>query len=90
MEYIRPQNMKDALKLMKRWRNRAEIVAGGTNVVPDLRARAIQPEILIDLSHLKTLSYIKEEKHRGPNWSVYHPFGDRLFEDHSETCIGSV
>jgi len=64
MEYVRPQNMKQALQMMERWKRRAEVVAGGTNVIPDLRARAIQPEVLIDLSRLKNLSYIKEEKER--------------------------
>lgn len=32
--------------------------------MPDLRAKAIQPQILIDIGSLKNLSYIKEEKQR--------------------------
>jgi len=47
---------------MKRWKKKATLIAGGTNVIPDLRARAIRPEVLIDISHLKGLSYIKEDK----------------------------
>lgn len=64
MEYLRPQGTRQALQMMERWGGRAEVVAGGTNVIPDLRAKAIQPEALIDLSRLKNLSYIKEEKER--------------------------
>ena len=37
---------------------------GGTNVIPGIRAKTLKPEILIDVSHLKNLSYIKEEKKR--------------------------
>lgn len=50
--------------MMAHFQGRAKVVAGGTNVVPDLRAKAIQPEVLIDLSRLRNLSYIKEEKER--------------------------
>jgi hypothetical protein len=38
------------------------LIAGGTNVIPDMRAKALKPDALIDISHLKGLSYIKEDK----------------------------
>lgn len=38
------------------------MVAGGTNVIPDMRARVLKSDVLIDLSRLKSLAYIKEEK----------------------------
>ncbi len=47
---------------MKQWKKKAILIAGGTNVIPDLRARAIRPQVLIDISQLKGLSYIKEDK----------------------------
>ncbi len=62
MEYIRPHNMKEALQVKKRWGNRSKVIAGGTNVLPDIRAKALQAQALVDLSNLKNLSYIKEEK----------------------------
>jgi carbon-monoxide dehydrogenase medium subunit len=45
-------------------KGKATLIAGGTNLLPDLRARKIQPQVLIDLSHLKDLSYVKEDKGR--------------------------
>jgi carbon-monoxide dehydrogenase medium subunit len=45
-------------------KGKATLIAGGTNVIPNLRARAIQPQVLIDISHFKSLSYVKEEKKR--------------------------
>jgi len=62
MEYLAPNSLKDALILLKKWRSRGELIAGGTNVIPAMRAKAIKPQILIDLSHLKNLSYIREEE----------------------------
>ncbi len=64
MEYLAPNNLRDALILLKKWRSRGELIAGGTNVVSDIRAKVSRREVLIDLSHLKNLSYIKDEKKR--------------------------
>jgi CO/xanthine dehydrogenase FAD-binding subunit len=62
MDYIRLRNSKETLKMMKKWMGRATLIAGGTNVIPDMRAKVATPDVLIDLSHLKSLSYVKEEK----------------------------
>jgi carbon-monoxide dehydrogenase medium subunit len=62
MEFLQPQNIKEALQIMKRWKGRGTLIAGGTNVIPDVRAKVIKPAVLIDLSQLKSLSYIKEDK----------------------------
>jgi carbon-monoxide dehydrogenase medium subunit len=64
MEYFIPKTLADALKITSRWKGKARVIAGGTNVIPDLRARDLKPNTLIDISHLKNLSYIKEEKKR--------------------------
>jgi carbon-monoxide dehydrogenase medium subunit len=62
MEYFVPRTVSEALVFMRKWKKKATLIAGGTNVIPDLRARAIRPEVLIDISHLKGLSYIREDK----------------------------
>jgi len=64
MEYLAPKSKAEALAIVSKWKEKGRLVAGGTNVVPDLRAKANQPEALIDISHLRNLSYIKEEKRR--------------------------
>lgn len=64
MEYIAPNSLQEITKLLKRLKGKGKLIAGGTNVIPDLRARKIQPQVLIDLSHLKDMSYIKEDKGR--------------------------
>ena len=64
MEYFAPETLFETLSLKKKWKGRGRIVAGCTNVIPDMRAKALKPEVLIDISHLKGLYYIKEEKKR--------------------------
>ncbi len=60
MEYLAPKTLSEALVLIRRWRINGKLVAGGTNVLPDMRAN-IRPRALVDLSHLKNLSFVKEK-----------------------------
>lgn len=64
MEYIRPKNLKEALQTLKHGKGRAKLIAGGTNVIPDMRAKVLDSVVLVDIGHLRTLSYIKEGKGR--------------------------
>lgn len=64
MDYLAPKTLNETLILLRNWRDKATLVAGGTNVIPDLRGRSIRPEVLIDISHLKSLSYIKEDRNK--------------------------
>ena len=53
MEYFAPRTVSEALVFMRKWKKKATLIAGGTNVIPDLRAGAVCPEVLIDISRLK-------------------------------------
>jgi carbon-monoxide dehydrogenase medium subunit len=60
LEYIAPKCLREAAELMRAWKGRAKLLAGGTNLIPDMRSRKIAPEVLIDLSGLRDLSYIRQ------------------------------
>ena len=62
MEFIQPQNVNETLRALKKWGGKGLLVAGGTNVLPDLRAKKVLPKALIDLSRLESLSFIKMER----------------------------
>lgn len=62
MEYFAPATLSETLSLLKKWRGKAKIVAGCTNIIPTLRAKVLDPKALIDVAHLKGLSFIKEGK----------------------------
>ncbi|MCG2759158.1 MAG: xanthine dehydrogenase family protein subunit M [Desulfobacteraceae bacterium] len=59
-EYLRAVNLQNALDMAERYRP-GIFVAGCTNVIPNMRANAISPKFLIDLSRIDELAGIKEE-----------------------------
>jgi CO/xanthine dehydrogenase FAD-binding subunit len=56
--YFRPRTLSEALAFLAENGPGVEIVAGGTDVMVDLRAGAITPEWLLDVSRLEPLREI--------------------------------
>jgi CO/xanthine dehydrogenase FAD-binding subunit len=54
-------NVKEALKLLGQYKNRAVILAGGTDLAPQINTYAIKPEVLIYIGN-SGLDYIKEAR----------------------------
>ncbi len=63
-EYHLPTELEEATRLLKKWKGRACVVAGGTNVIPDMRAGKIRPEHLLDISRIGELHGIKKTRAR--------------------------
>ena len=61
VEYIIPKDLEEVFRAVKETKGQAKFIAGCTNVIPNMRAGAISPELLIDLSGLEQLAHIKEE-----------------------------
>jgi aerobic carbon-monoxide dehydrogenase medium subunit len=61
-DYIAPSSLEATLQLLKNT-NSAVVLAGGTQLLPALRANSIQPTTLIDLRHLDALKSIHLENH---------------------------
>ena len=60
-EYFRPTSLAEALDLLRRFAGRARLIAGGTDVLVELQ-RGVKPTgILIDLSALHELKYVRHE-----------------------------
>ena len=65
-DYLVPKTMDEALSLLSRYKGRARVIAGGTDLVPKLRRREIKaPEYIIDLKGVPSLDYIKYDKGSG-------------------------
>jgi len=62
MEYAKPRSFKELDGIFESAKGPLRFIAGGTNVVPDLRAGTISPRLLVDLSGLKEMAYIREVK----------------------------
>lgn len=60
-EYLSPKTLKAALDTIAEKGLRYQILAGGTNVIPDLRDGNQKPSLVVDLGRITTLSYIKDK-----------------------------
>lgn len=55
-------NIEEVLKLLEQYSEKATLIAGGTDLVIDLRNKKINPEVIIDISHISEMRYIREDK----------------------------
>ena len=60
-EYMKPNNLTELINFLAKNKDSATIIAGGTNLIPQMRSGEKSPELLIDLSDIRDLSHIKEE-----------------------------
>jgi carbon-monoxide dehydrogenase medium subunit len=61
VEYLVPKDLHEAFKALAKWKGRAKVIAGGTNLIPYMRSGWLSPEMIIDLSGFKELAYVREE-----------------------------
>ncbi|HKZ77441.1 MAG TPA: xanthine dehydrogenase family protein subunit M [Pyrinomonadaceae bacterium] len=59
-EYQAPQTLDDAVGLLARHGQDAKVLAGGHSLIPAMKLRLAQPQLLVDIGRIKELSYIRE------------------------------
>lgn len=60
-EYVRAHTVQEAIELLQRYGDRAKLLAGGHSLLPLMKLRLSQPEVLIDLGRVQELRGIREE-----------------------------
>ncbi len=60
-DYIAPASLAEAVSLLAEHQDEAKILAGGHSLIPAMKLRLAQPQMLIDIGRIKDLSYIREE-----------------------------
>ena len=60
-EYHAPKTLEDALRLVQRHGDEAKLLAGGHSLLPLMKLRLAAPRYVIDIGHLRGMSYIREE-----------------------------
>jgi len=60
-EYFAPTTLPDALSLFERHGGEAVFLAGGTDVLPMMKFRALVPGFVISLKRIPDLNYIRED-----------------------------
>ena len=61
-DFLSPVSLTAALRAIDEAGRHYKILAGGTNVIPDLRSGGIRPRLVVDLGRVKALDYIREDK----------------------------
>ena len=59
VEYEKAASVQHALALLARYGPAAQILAGGHSLIPMMKLRLAQPEVLVDINSLTDLCYIK-------------------------------
>lgn len=60
-DYQAPASLEEALSLLASDLDGAKILAGGHSLIPAMKLRLAQPQLLVDIARIKSLAYIREE-----------------------------
>lgn len=64
-EYFEPSTLSKAISLLAQYKGKAEILAGGTDLLIQMKQRDLTPEYLIDIKNISELDYIKHNEDEG-------------------------
>lgn len=60
-DYQAPATLDEAVSLLAGDPDGAKVLAGGHSLIPAMKLRLAQPQLLIDIARIKSLAYIREE-----------------------------
>jgi len=63
-DYLKPASIEETLGLLQRFRNKAVLVAGGTDVIVGIRQKKLAPQVLISLKGLNGFDHIERDDQR--------------------------
>lgn len=88
--YISPKNKEEALRILKEERVKACIVAGCSNVLPDIRDKNLTLKFLVDISDIEELRGINKKKDKiciGPLTTIAELINSELILKESKVLI---
>src|SRR5918999_968466 len=60
-DYQAPATLDEAVSLLAGDPDGAKVLAGGHSLIPAMKLRLAQPQLLVDIARIKSLAYIREE-----------------------------
>ena len=63
-DYRVPKTLDEAVSLLAADPDGAKVLAGGHSLIPAMKLRLAQPQLLIDIARIKDLAYIREDGNR--------------------------
>ena len=63
--YLEPATVEEAISMLNQHGGKAKILAGGTDLFVQMRAKAIKPEHIVDITYIPGLDYIEYDQKQG-------------------------
>jgi len=89
-KYVSPKIKEEVLKILKEERVNACIVAGSTNVLPDIKVKKLSPKILVDITTIEELRGVDKEKDKiciGPLTTIVELINSKLILKEGKVLI---
>ena len=64
-EYLEPESIEEALTILSQYQGKSKIIAGGTDLMLQMRNKAIKPEYVVDITRIPGLDYIAFDDQQG-------------------------
>ena len=64
-EYLEPESIEEALTILSRYQGESKIIAGGTDLMLQVRNKAVRPEYVVDITRIPGLDYITFDDQQG-------------------------
>lgn len=60
-DYVAAKSLDEAISLLGQHKDDGKLLAGGHSLIPAMKLRLSEPQVLIDISKIKELAYIRQE-----------------------------
>ncbi len=74
--FYKPSTLEEALELIDRYQENGLLMAGGSEVIPNMKSLVVTPDHIISLKHIPELDYLRytpgEGMHIGPATTLTH------------------
>jgi carbon-monoxide dehydrogenase medium subunit len=64
-EYLEPESIEEALTILSQYQGKSKIIAGGTDLMLQMRNKAIRPEFVVDITRIPGLEYVTFDGQQG-------------------------
>lgn len=64
-EYIEPTTIQEAISSLVKYDDRAKVIAGGTDLLVQMREKTIRPDYVVDITNIPGLDYINYDEKQG-------------------------
>lgn len=64
-EHLAPKSIEEACSLLSLYQEKAKVIAGGTDLLVEMKHKEIRPQYLINIKHIPGLDYIRYDEEKG-------------------------